>query len=431
MDNRQIIQNSIDYIEENLKTEITANELADLAGYSVFYFYRLFQSTVGIPVMQYVLQRKLLNAIFDISCGKKKIDIALEFGFSSYASFYKAFKREIGYTPSEFLKKFKVNKPVNITLFKDGDLMITHKTLSDVLKNWNIEDKTIKDIYYSNSGRRNETAFYVGEDYIIKASRDLGRIKKQVELASAMKNSGLYSANVIPTTGDNYYIESNNLHFCLTTRLKGEHLKPQDFYKPDSNSLAEFVGENVAKLHLSLSKIEEIVDDVNMFEIVTNWALPKAEMLIDIPKDILKSYIEMFGKIHISLPRQIIHRDPNPGNIIVNGKQCGFIDFELSERNLRIFDPCYAATAILSETFSDNGEEIFNQWINVYKNIIHGYDKVIKLTEEELQSLPYVVLSNQLVCIAYFSQYSKYENILNTNIHMTKIILDNFEKLKI
>lgn len=119
MDNRQIIQNSIDYIEENLKAEITANELADLAGYSVFYYYRLFQSTVGMPVMQYVLQRKLLNAIFNISCGKKMIDAALEFGFSSYASFYKAFKREIGYTPSEFLKKFKVNRPVNIALFKD------------------------------------------------------------------------------------------------------------------------------------------------------------------------------------------------------------------------------------------------------------------------------------------------------------------------
>ena len=44
MDNREIIQNSLDYIEENLKAEITAKDLADLSGYSMFYYYRIFQN---------------------------------------------------------------------------------------------------------------------------------------------------------------------------------------------------------------------------------------------------------------------------------------------------------------------------------------------------------------------------------------------------
>lgn len=48
------IQSSIDYIEENLKTEITAQELADKANFSVFHYYRLFQTAVGMPVMQYI-----------------------------------------------------------------------------------------------------------------------------------------------------------------------------------------------------------------------------------------------------------------------------------------------------------------------------------------------------------------------------------------
>lgn len=42
MDNRTIIQKSLDYIEENLQTEITAAELADMAGFSLFHYYRLF-----------------------------------------------------------------------------------------------------------------------------------------------------------------------------------------------------------------------------------------------------------------------------------------------------------------------------------------------------------------------------------------------------
>ena len=60
MDNRTIIQKSLDYIEENLQTEITAAELAAQAGFSLFHYYRLFQQATGLPVMQYILRSKRL-----------------------------------------------------------------------------------------------------------------------------------------------------------------------------------------------------------------------------------------------------------------------------------------------------------------------------------------------------------------------------------
>ena len=41
MDNRALIQRSLDYIEENLQTEITASELAQQAG---FFFVSLLQT---------------------------------------------------------------------------------------------------------------------------------------------------------------------------------------------------------------------------------------------------------------------------------------------------------------------------------------------------------------------------------------------------
>ncbi len=429
MDNQEIIQNSLDYIEENLKAEIKAKDLADLSGFSLFYYYRLFQSVVGMPVMQYILHRKLLNAIYDISCGNKKINIVLEYGFSSYASFYKAFYREIGYTPLEFLNKFKAEKPAKIILVKDGVTMITHKKLFAILENWNIADKSIKDVYYNNSGRKNENAFYIGEDYVIKVSRDFGRIKKQIELANVMITNSLYAVEIIPTISGKEFVKANNLYFYLTKRIKGKHINPHNFYESKDNSLAQIVGENIAKLHLGLDAIEAVVDEVNVFENVVKWALPKAKQFIDIPEHIEKSYSDFFGAIYDFLPKQIIHRDINSGNIIVNAEGIRFIDFELSERNIRIYDVCYAATAILSETVSDI--EAFNKWIDIYRNIVYGYEKVLKMTEDEKQSLPYVILSNQLVCIAYFSDFSKYENILNANIKMTKMIIDNFEKLKI
>ena len=63
---RDMIQKTLDYVDGNVKEDITAEELAKIAGYSVFHFYRLFQSAVGMPVMQYVLRRKLLYAIYEI-----------------------------------------------------------------------------------------------------------------------------------------------------------------------------------------------------------------------------------------------------------------------------------------------------------------------------------------------------------------------------
>ena len=94
---RKAIQRILDYIEDNLKAEISVEELSDLAGFSLFHFYRLFQSAVGMPVMQYITRRRLLHGIHEISLGHKKIDVALSYGYETYAGFYKSFVREIGY----------------------------------------------------------------------------------------------------------------------------------------------------------------------------------------------------------------------------------------------------------------------------------------------------------------------------------------------
>ena len=61
MDNRVMIQKSLDYIEDNLRTEITAGELTEMAQFPLFHYYRFFQQVTGFPVMQYILRRRLLG----------------------------------------------------------------------------------------------------------------------------------------------------------------------------------------------------------------------------------------------------------------------------------------------------------------------------------------------------------------------------------
>ena len=127
MDNRAMIQRSLDYIEENLKTEVTAAELAKMAHVSLYHYYRLFQQATGLPVMQYILRRRLLHGIYAIKQGSSKTDAALLYGFDTYARFYKAFCREFGSTPSEFLQSCRAKRPYRINLMEEEHMTVTHK----------------------------------------------------------------------------------------------------------------------------------------------------------------------------------------------------------------------------------------------------------------------------------------------------------------
>ena len=145
---RENIQKSIDYIEENLKSEFTVEELSEIAGFSLFHFYRLFRTAVGMPVMQYVARRRLLHGIYEIECGRLMIDVALDYGFSTYAGFYKAFVREFGCTPIHFTKMYKVKKPYRIHLFEEEHIMVTHKKITELLNHCELQGETVRDIFY-------------------------------------------------------------------------------------------------------------------------------------------------------------------------------------------------------------------------------------------------------------------------------------------
>lgn len=433
MDNRTIIQSSIDYIEENLKAEITAKELADIAGFSLFHYYRLFISAVGIPVMQYIVYRKLLHAIYDINCGAKMTEIVLAYGFDTYAGFYKAFKREFGCTPSTFLEKNNPKKPYKINLIQEEHIMITHKKIAEILKYWNLENENITDIYYegNGNGNRNDNAYYIGKNYVIKFTNNLSKLQKHSELSKSIENVGLFAATLVKTPDNKEYIRDGELYFYLTKRLDGKQMTSIDIYGGDFHAKTRFVGEIIGQLHLALKEVDAIVYEANLYDSVKNWAMPKAQKILQLPDSFCNDYYNTFGRLYDLLPKQIIHRDPNPGNIICNQEKWGFIDFELSERNIRIFDPCYAATAILSESFTKRDFIKLEKWIEIYKNIIYGYDNVVSLSNEERNAIPYVLLSNQLVCVAWFSEQDKYKDIFEANVKMTEWLISIWDKLQI
>lgn len=428
---RELIQDSIDYIEDNLKCDISAQELSERAGFSLFHYYRLFQTAVGMPVMQYILRRRLLHAIHEINCGNKMIDIALLYGFDTHAGFYKAFVREFGGTPAQYLKQHKVKKPYRINIFQEEHIMVTHKKATEILKNWGLETEAISDIYYEGTDHKNESAFYIGNDYVLKFSANLGKLKSHINISKALENVGLSAATPVKTLLGEEYIADGELYFYLTKRLEGEQVKIGTMYEDDFIEKARFVGEIIGQLSHALAGVDVLVNDANIYESVTNWAIPQLREKLSVSEQVFSDYEKNFGTLFPELPKQIIHRDPNPGNIILANDKWGFIDFELSERNVRIFDPCYAATAILSESFEIGNETKLSKWIQIYKNIIYGYDDVVKLIDAEKKAIPYVILSNQLLALAWFAGHEKYQELYQTNKQMTEWLIDILDELKI
>lgn len=111
-----LLQQIINYIDEHIKEEINPEELAALAGYSPYHFYRIFDKHIGYTVMDYVQKRKLQFALYELVQGKKIIQIALDYGFETHSGFTKAFKKCFGSPPSLYKLHCPISLPQKLDL---------------------------------------------------------------------------------------------------------------------------------------------------------------------------------------------------------------------------------------------------------------------------------------------------------------------------
>ncbi len=106
MDTLENMKNAIDYIENNLSSEIEYARIAQIALCSQYHFQRMFAFLIGVPLSEYIRRRRLTLAAFDLqNSSEKVIDIALKYGYNSPDSFSRAFMVMHGVTPSKAREK--------------------------------------------------------------------------------------------------------------------------------------------------------------------------------------------------------------------------------------------------------------------------------------------------------------------------------------
>lgn len=96
----------IQYIDNNLDTELSLEIVSEIGAYSPFHFHRIFKLIIGETLQNYIFRKRIEKSAFYISLRKNLSikDIYLNVGFSSHSDFNKAFKKHYGKSPSEFRK---------------------------------------------------------------------------------------------------------------------------------------------------------------------------------------------------------------------------------------------------------------------------------------------------------------------------------------
>lgn len=313
---------------------------------------------------------------------------------------------------------------------------ITRNQIKEILRNWDIDQRLeIHDVEYMSGAKIADDIFRIGEDYYLRIRADRNRQLKNIAIAKAINSQGLGSALPVKTINGNEYIDGEALS-VLTIRVKGTRLGNLECFGDKRLMYAKQSGKAIGKLHKAFLALEGKItcDESNMLTGVSEWALPSVrkqneQWSMGLSDEFFTDYLDNFYKLHDKLPRQIIHRDPNPSNILFeNDVMSGFIDFDLSERNIRLFDPCYCSTGILCGA---NTDDKYDKWLDILENLMKAYDDEVNLTIEEKRSVYYVLCSIQMICIAYFDTIDDpdFKRLIKQNRNMLRFIANNKQRI--
>lgn len=127
------IAGAIEYIENHITDDITADDVAKHVYVSSFYFQKGFSMLCGFTVMEYIRNRRLALAGGELATTDAKvIDVALKYGYDSPDSFAKAFTRFHGITPSMVRKDgvmIKSFAPLKLELSLKGGYLMDYKII--------------------------------------------------------------------------------------------------------------------------------------------------------------------------------------------------------------------------------------------------------------------------------------------------------------
>jgi len=424
---QKFIKSSLEYIEQNLKADITTEELAEMANYSAGHFCRLFAQSMDSTVASYILKRRLDHALAEISSGRKAIGVVLEYGFDTYAGFYKAFVKMYGCSPKKYLKIYNKTEVFFMQSVKDIQAMLV---------NWDIPGGlTIEDVTHTEWQTKEKSewkTWRVGDDHYLKTN-ERSKMIRNIKIANALFKQGLSSEFLpVKTKQGEDYLDGENIF--LLTRKMGEplNLRPltdEEIRQLENNeSRRKYgfgLGQAIAKLHKALKSVQSDVKpyEGDLYEQGAK-AIPKVRTLgMGIGDDFFNDYIENFGRLYAKLPKQLIHGNLCGDTAVYeNGEVLGFKGFETYNLSFpRIYDITWGAGEI-------NTQPDIEEYLNTLTEMLKGYDSVSPLTAEEKQSIYYVLCATYLKGYGYYTESTETFDLMARGNRAMVYLVNNKDK---
>lgn len=95
--------NICNFINRHLDEDLSLERLASFFFVSKYHISHIFKDNMGISAHQYILKKRLQASKNALLAGSSAKEACRLYGFSEYTSFYKAFKKEFGLSPTEYL----------------------------------------------------------------------------------------------------------------------------------------------------------------------------------------------------------------------------------------------------------------------------------------------------------------------------------------
>ncbi|MDF2927579.1 MAG: DNA-binding protein AraC-type [Paenibacillaceae bacterium] len=231
---------------------------------------------------------------------------------------------------------------------------------------------------------------------------------KDTSIQDVLLQRGVRIAELLQTEKGEPWADKNGELYVLSNELEGRvisELIPE---------LGECYGQALAVLHKALKSIilKDHYKDMDLVQQLSKWAIPQT---IEAAKRIgrreeMSNFADLMTSIGFpsftQLPKQLIHRDPHPGNMLfADDGTIGFLDFDISVNGIRLFDLCYLCTSQWMTAFSDPKKQII--WLELIRQLRQGYEKVETLLEEERTSAFFVMCAIQMIFIAFWQDQNR------------------------
>lgn len=273
---------------------------------------------------------------------------------------------------------------------------VKHKKMKEIIKEilklWGIENGQLLQI--------SPSAWEIDHSYVIKVYENKEELERNIKITTILWNHGIPVAKILSTLTGEKYAACQEKYFLVSQKLRGSNL-----INLKDEKMAWKMGCAIAQLHRAFLECEKEITfwDNSLLKEMKGWvqeSLIKNNWQIINKEEYLKA-VRLLEKAYDDLPIQLIHRDVHFGNFLFfEDNLSGYIDFDFSQRNIRILDICYFLTGLLAEETKEPLTKA--EWIKNVKAVMAGYESVNKFSVQEKEAIPFVMECIEILFAAYF-----------------------------